>query len=138
MGGDIVEMERAFPLLGAALTTLPQAFAGSFWVFLAERFGVGCFIGGILPTANALVGRMVPREQRGTVYGMTASATFLGNSLGPLTGGGLAAAVSIRFVFVVTALVLLATLIWVYLTVPEYTEARGLEPPPRFGRRWRR
>ncbi|MBV8869473.1 MAG: MFS transporter [Acetobacteraceae bacterium] len=122
-------------LLGAALTTLPQAFADNFWVFLAERFGVGCFIGGILPTANALVGRMVPREQRGTVYGMTASATFLGNSLGPLTGGGLAAAVNIRFVFVVTALVLLATWAWVFLTVPEYTEARGLEPPPRFGRR---
>ncbi len=137
---DVIGYRRVLliALLGAALTTLPQAFAGSFWVFLAERFGVGCFIGGILPTANALVGRMVPREQRGTVYGMTASATFLGNSLGPLTGGGLAAAVSIRFVFVVTALVLLATLVWVYLTVPEYTEARGLEPPPRFGRRWRR
>jgi MFS transporter, DHA1 family, multidrug resistance protein len=134
---DVIGYRRVLliALVGAALTTLPQAFAGSFWVFLAERFGVGCFIGGILPTANALVGRMVPREQRGTVYGMTASATFLGNSLGPVTGGGLAAAVSIRFVFVVTALVLLATWIWVYLTVPEYTEAGGLEPPPRFGRR---
>ena len=134
---DVIGYRRVLliALLGATLTTLPQAFAGNFWVFLAERFGVGCFIGGILPTANALVGRMVPREQRGTVYGMTASATFLGNSLGPLTGGGLAAAVNIRFVFVVTALVLLATWIWVYLTVPEYTEARGLEPPPRFGRR---
>ncbi len=134
---DVIGYRRVLliALFGAALATLPQAFAGSYWVFLAERFGVGCFIGGILPTANALVGRMVPREQRGTVYGMTASATFLGNSLGPLTGGGLAAAVSIRFVFVVTAAVLLATWGWVYMTVPEYTEAGGLEPARRFRRR---
>jgi DHA1 family multidrug resistance protein-like MFS transporter len=112
-------------LMGAALTTVPQAFAGSLWAFVAERFGVGCFIGGILPTANALVGRMVPRAQRGTVYGMTASATFLGNSLGPITGGGLAAVVSIRFVFVVTAFLLAVNWLWVYLRVPEYTQDEG-------------
>ena len=48
-------------LLGAALATAPQALAHSYWTFLLERFGVGCFIGGILPTANALVGRLVSR-----------------------------------------------------------------------------
>ena len=109
-------------LFGAAVMSLPQAFAHGYWTFVAERFGVGCFIGGILPTANALVGRMVPRAQRGTVYGMTASATFLGNSLGPLTGGGVAATLGLRWVFLVTAGLLLANLVWVYFTVPEYTE----------------
>jgi DHA1 family multidrug resistance protein-like MFS transporter len=112
-------------LMGAAITTVPQAFANNFWVFVAERFAVGCFIGGILPTANALVGRQVPRAQRGTVYGMTASATFLGNSLGPITGGGLAAAVSIRFVFIVTAVLLGLTWLWVYLRVPEYQDPQA-------------
>ena len=82
-------------LAGAALATLPQAFASNDYVFAAERFGVGCFIGGILPTANALVGRMVPGAQRGTIYGMTASAMFFGNSLGPLTGGVVAALINI-------------------------------------------
>jgi MFS transporter, DHA1 family, multidrug resistance protein len=71
---------------GASLTTLPQAFADSYWIFTAQRFAVGLFIGGILPTANALVGRLVPRAERGTVYGITASAMFLGNSIGPLSG----------------------------------------------------
>ncbi len=113
-------------LLGATLTTLPQAFAGSYWAFTAERFGVGLFIGGVLPTANALVGRLVPRAQRGTVYGITASAMFLGNSLGPLSGGAVAAAFGLRWVFLVTAAVLLANLIWVYYRVPEYADpARG-------------
>ena len=107
-------------LCDAPLTTLPQAFTENYWVFTAERFAVGLFIGGLLPTANALVGRLVPRAERGTIYGITASATFLGNSLGPLTGGAVAAAFGLRWVFLVTAAVLLANLLWVYYRVPEY------------------
>jgi MFS transporter, DHA1 family, multidrug resistance protein len=114
-------------LLGATLTTLPQTFVGNYWVFTVERFGVGMFIGGILPTANALVGRLVPREQRGTVYGITASAMFLGNSLGPLSGGAVAAAFGLRWVFLVTGAVLLANLLWVYFRVPEYTDPTKTE-----------
>ena len=49
-------------LLGATLTSAPQIFVGSYWAFVAERFAVGLFIGGILPTANALIGRSVARE----------------------------------------------------------------------------
>src|ERR1700749_3272361 len=111
-------------LLGAAVTTLPQAFTENYWLFTAQRFGVGLFIGGLLPTANALVGRLVPRAERGTVYGITASATFLGNSLGPLTGGAVAAAFGLRWVFLVTAVVLFANLLWVYYRVPEYVDHR--------------
>jgi DHA1 family multidrug resistance protein-like MFS transporter len=105
-------------LFGAAMFSVPQAFAGSYWAFVAERFGVGMFIGGILPTANALVGRLVPDADRGLVYGLTASATFLGNSLGPLTGGIVAATMGLRWVFLVTAAALLANLVWVWIAVP--------------------
>ncbi len=109
-------------LVGATLTSFPQAFVGSYWAFVVERFGVGLFIGGILPTANALIGRMVSRAERGTIYGMTASATFLGNSLGPLTGGAIAASLGLRGVFLITAALLLVNLVWVYFTVPEYVD----------------
>jgi DHA1 family multidrug resistance protein-like MFS transporter len=109
-------------LCGATLTTLPQAFTENYWLFTAQRFGVGLFIGGLLPTANALVGRLVPRAERGAIYGITASATFLGNSLGPLTGGAVAAAFGLRWVFLVTAAVLLVNLLWVYYRVPEYAD----------------
>jgi len=112
-------------LLGASLTTLPQAFADSYWIFTAQRFAVGLFIGGILPTANALVGRLVPRAERGTVYGITASAMFLGNSIGPLSGGAVAAAFGVRWVFLVTAAVLFANLLWVYCRVPEYVDRKS-------------
>jgi MFS transporter, DHA1 family, multidrug resistance protein len=109
-------------LLGSTLTTLPQAFTTNYWVFTAERFAVGLFIGGLLPTANALVGRLVPRSDRGTIYGMTSSAMFMGNSLGPLLGGFLAAGLGLSWVFLMTGAVLALNLIWVYYRVPEYRE----------------
>lgn len=114
-------------LAGATLTSLPQGFADNYWTFVVERFGVGLFIGGILPAANALIGRMVARGDRGVVYGMSASATFLGNSLGPLTGGAIAASLGLRWVFIVTAALLLANLVWVYFNVPEYRERDDAE-----------
>jgi DHA1 family multidrug resistance protein-like MFS transporter len=104
-------------LAGAALMTVPQIFVRSYWLFVLERFGVGIFIGGILPTANALVGRLSPPEDRGMVYGMTASATFLGGFFGPFTGGSVASLLGPRWVFVVTAAVLFANLAWVLLAV---------------------
>jgi DHA1 family multidrug resistance protein-like MFS transporter len=121
---DIIGYRRVLLicLLGATLTSAPQIFVGDYWTFVAERFAVGLFIGGILPTANALIGRSVSRESRGTIYGMTASATFLGNSLGPLAGGGIAAGFGIRWVFVMTTLLLAANLVWVWFTVPELKE----------------
>ena len=111
--------KRALPLTWAGLSPAGsrQLHLAHYWTFTAQRFAVGLFIGGILPTANALVGRLAPRTDRGTV-----SAMFLGNSLGPLTGGAVAAAFGLRWVFLVTALVLLANLVWVYYRVPEYVD----------------
>src|SRR5438477_9019862 len=66
-------------LAGGTVTTLPQAFTDNYWLFTAERFAVGLFIGGLLPAANALVGRLVARAERGAVYGLTSFAAFLGH-----------------------------------------------------------
>ena len=118
-------------MFGAALFSIPQAFAHNYWEFVAERFGVGMFIGGILPTANALVGQLVPPERRGAVYGLTASATFLGNSLGPLTGGAVAATFGLRWVFLVTAVLLLGNMVWTWRAVPASVDAaRGAARHP--------
>jgi DHA1 family multidrug resistance protein-like MFS transporter len=106
-------------LAGAALASVPQAFVPNYWSFVAARFALGLFVGGILPTANALVGRLAPAGDRGTVYGITASAMFLGQSLGPLSGGAIAATLGLHWVFLVTAILLGANLVWVWVKVPE-------------------
>ncbi len=128
---DVIGYRRVLliSLFGAAAMTLPQAFAHSYWAFVAERFGVGCFIGGILPTANALIGRLVPAASRGFVYGLSSSASFMGIALGPLTGGAVAASVGLRWVFVVTAVLLVVNLVWVWFALPAAVD----QPNPRGG-----
>jgi predicted MFS family arabinose efflux permease len=44
--------------------------------------------------------------------------------MGPLTGGAIAASFGLRWVFLITAALLLANLVWVYFTVPEYVDER--------------
>jgi DHA1 family multidrug resistance protein-like MFS transporter len=107
-------------LLGAALFTIPQGFVGNIWTFMALRFGVGIFLGGILPTAIAWIGRQFPAEQRGMVYGVSYSASFTGQFLGPTFGGILAAQFGIASVFIATGALMIANLLWV---------ARGVRSP---------
>lgn len=105
-------------LAGAALATAPQAMAGSYPAFVAERFGLGLFVGSIVPVANALIAKTAPESERGLTLGITSSAYFLGNSLGPATGGVVAAYVGLPWVFVLTTCLLLTGAVWVALAVP--------------------
>jgi DHA1 family multidrug resistance protein-like MFS transporter len=102
-------------IAGAAIFTIPQGLVGNIWVFLALRFGVGVFLGGIIPTANAWIGRLFPPEQRGRVYGISYSASFIGMFIGPLFGGGLGAALGFGSVFVATGVLMIANFLWLAL-----------------------
>lgn len=100
-------------LAGVALFTIPQAWASTVWIFLALRFGVGLFLGGVLPTANAWIGRSLPLEKRGAVYGIISSATFLGMFAGPILGGAIASRFGFGAVFVTFGTLTLLNLLWV-------------------------
>ncbi|MBV8489979.1 MAG: MFS transporter [Candidatus Eremiobacteraeota bacterium] len=115
---------------GVACFTIPQAFAANVATFLALRFGVGAFLGGVLPTANALIGRMFGAERRGQAYGLTSSATFLGMFLGPAAGGAIASRFGFEAVFLTIGAVTLLNLAWVAFSVPK-THAPGAAQPSR-------
>ncbi|HXP93790.1 MAG TPA: MFS transporter [Candidatus Binatia bacterium] len=104
-------------LAGAALFTLPQAIVGNIGAFIGLRFGVGIFLGGILPSANAIIGRIARPEERGQIYGITSTAQFLGRSIGPLLGGIVAAHFGFSAVFFVFGGLMLANLVWVAANV---------------------
>jgi DHA1 family multidrug resistance protein-like MFS transporter len=100
-------------LLGAGLFTIPQAFAHNIWVFLSLRFGVGLFLGGVVPTASAWIGRLFSADQRGLIFGLSYSASFGGMFVGPLAGGYLSARFGFGSAFIVTGALLLVCLVYV-------------------------
>src|ERR1700722_5543207 len=108
-------------LFGAALFTLPMALPLGYWAFVMERFGLGLFVGAVLPVSNAMVGRLTQPAQRGMAFGVISSAYFIGNTMGPLAGGGIAAAGGIGWgwVLAVRGLLLAVNFVWVWWKVPD-------------------
>lgn len=58
-------------LLGAAAAYVPQAFVHQVWQLLALRVLLSVFLGGLMPSANTLVAKVVPMEKRGAAFGFT-------------------------------------------------------------------
>jgi DHA1 family multidrug resistance protein-like MFS transporter len=112
-------------LFGAALFTLPMALPLGYWAFVAERFGLGLFVGAVLPVSNAMVGRLTAPAQRGMAYGVISSAYFIGNTAGPLAGGAIAATIGINWVFAVTGALIAANFVWVWFKVPDVGREEG-------------
>ncbi|MCL4369303.1 MAG: MFS transporter [Chloroflexi bacterium] len=90
-------------LAGAAITYLPQGFVQQVWQLLVLRMLLGVFLGGLMPTANALVAVIVPQQRRGAAYGLTATASGLANGVGPLMAAAIVTQLGMRAVFVATA-----------------------------------
>lgn len=104
-------------LTGTALFTLPQAFISALWMLIGLRFGVGVFLGGVLPSANAAIGNLARGHERGRVYGMTSTAQFTGRFIGPIFAGVVAAHFGIPAVFVAIGALMLTNLAWVAFTM---------------------
>jgi len=96
-------------LLGSAVALLLQGLVTGVTQLFVLRLVHGCFIAGILPALFGLISNASPADRRGGVMGLSSSATMLGNLLGPLTGGFVAAHAGIRTVFFVSAFLLLVT-----------------------------
>ncbi|HEX5167045.1 MAG TPA: MFS transporter, partial [Thermomicrobiales bacterium] len=110
------------------LLYLPQAFAQSALQLIVLQGLFGIAAGGILPSANAIVAHLTPPARRGAVYGFTAAATSVGGSLGALGGSGMTAAVDIRYVFIVSGLLMLGAAGWVMHAVRDVDEQPSAAP----------
>jgi len=90
-------------VIGVALIHVPQALATNPMQLLVLRAIQGLFIGGVIPTANALLARSTPLAQRGIVFGLVTSAQAGGRALGPVVGAGASNSWGMRSAFWVTA-----------------------------------
>ena len=116
--GDRIGQRRLLTIVlcGAAFFTLLQGFATTYLSFVSERFLAGIFLAGVIPLANSLVARSVAPEHRGSAFGLTGSATFLGAFVGPLSGGMINAHFGLARVFEVGSAALIVAAAIVYAT----------------------
>ncbi|WAA11183.1 MFS transporter [Fervidibacillus albus] len=115
--GDRIGHEKVMMilLLGGAIIFIPQAFVTALWQLIILRFLFGMMVGGIIPCMTAYIRQVAPLSVQGEVQGYSTSFRFLGNVIGPATGGVISGYIGISSVFFVTSAILVIAfllLIW--------------------------
>jgi len=105
--GISVRKILVFCCLGTGILYLLPYWATSTVQIIILIGTTGLLSGGIMTSANSLVGLSVPIAQQGIAYGLSQSANSLGSGVGPFIGGGLAPLIGLRPIFLVTAVVFL-------------------------------
>lgn len=88
---------------GVALIHVPQAMVTTPQQLMVLRAIQGIFMGGIMPTANALLAHATAPSRRGAVYGFSHSAQAGGRAIGPLVGASVANTWGMASTFLATA-----------------------------------
>lgn len=117
--GDKIGQERvlAVSLIGSAIMFIPQAFVQNVWQLFAARFMLGMFMGGLLPSVNALIRKYTPDGMESRSYSFNSSFLSLGNMIGPTVGGALSGLITIRGIFLIATVMLFANAAWVNRTL---------------------
>jgi len=122
-------------LAGAALSYFPQAMVGQVWQLLMLRMLLGCFLGGLMPSANALVAGVVPREKRGAAFGITSSSAALSQTVAPVFSAGVASFLGLRAVFLAAGAIYTLALLWAASTFRRHSAPARLQgQSPQRGR----
>lgn len=91
---------------GMGVVYILTGFVHSVWSLFLMRAAIGAF-SGYIPNAQALIAGQVPREQSGRLLGTLMTGSTSGILVGPVLGGLLAHAFSIRQTFFITGALLL-------------------------------
>lgn len=124
--GDLVGKTRVITasLAMLVLTALAGAAAPDFTFLIGSRVLSGIVGGGVFPVAMALIGDLVPLENRQVAIARLLTASIVGILLGASASGIVADFVGWRGVFVVVAAIAAIALVAVVVGV------RGMRPPP--------
>ena len=90
-------------MTGAALFIIPQAFVRTPLQLLLLRIASCFFVGGNLPSVNALIAQRVEPGTQGSIYGISSSISSGSNALGPVIGASIALVGGYGPVFLTTA-----------------------------------
>jgi DHA1 family multidrug resistance protein-like MFS transporter len=95
-------------MTGAAVFMVPQAFARTPLQLLFLRIASCFFVGGNLPSANALIAQRAEPGKQGSIYGLSSAIASGSNALGPVIGASIAMSAGYGPVFLSTAGILAA------------------------------
>jgi MFS transporter, DHA1 family, multidrug resistance protein len=93
-------------MVGAAVFTIPQAFATSPGALLALRLASSFFIGGNMPAVNALISMRTEQGKQGSVYGLRTTVASASGAIGPAIGASIAVGLGYGEVFIATGAIL--------------------------------
>ena len=102
-----------FSLIGTGIMLIPQAFVQTVWQLILVRFVMGIFMGGLLPSVNALIRGYSPDNMISRAFSFNTSTLALGNMLGAIIGGFMAGFIGIEGLFIVSGGLLLLNMVWV-------------------------
>ncbi|EXX89370.1 multidrug transporter [Paenibacillus darwinianus] len=118
------ELVLGVSLVGAGLMFIPQAFVSEVWQLLVVRFALGIFLGGLIPSVNALIRKHTPDGMESRAYSFNSSTLSLGNVVGPIGGGVASGFIGIEGVFLVAAVLFFLNAVWVKMVVFRPAERR--------------
>lgn len=112
-----------------SLFTILCAFAPNAFVFGGLRLLAGIGLGGLVPSANALVAELVPAKWRSTIATLMMSGVPIGGSIAALAGIPLIPAFGWPVMFLVAAVALLVVVPLAMRFLPE--TLREMQPPAK-------
>jgi MFS transporter, AAHS family, benzoate transport protein len=102
-----------------SLFTILCAFAPSAWAFGAFRLVAGIGLGGLVPSANAMVAELVPARWRSSIATLMMSGVPIGGSLAALLGIPMIPALGWPSMFLVAAVALVIVVPLGFIYLPE-------------------
>ncbi|MFS0863713.1 MFS transporter [Fredinandcohnia sp. 179-A 10B2 NHS] len=122
--GDRIGHEKILTVLmiAASILFIPQALVTELWQLVLVRFLFGMAVGGLIPCMTAYIRQVAPLSMQGEVQGYNVSFRFLGNVVGPVTGGILSGFFGISSVFFVTSALFLLGAGVLWLSIVRFTE----------------
>ncbi|MXV44418.1 MFS transporter [Saccharibacter sp. 17.LH.SD] len=109
-------------LMAGAFVLILHAFAQSVWQIVAVRFALGLALGGIIPCVRAYIKSVAKPDHIGALIGLTTSAQYVGQVVGPVSAGFIAAQWTLNIVFYSTSLCVLAAALFVCFSQTERSD----------------
>ncbi|MDR0852473.1 MAG: multidrug efflux MFS transporter [Clostridiales Family XIII bacterium] len=103
--------------MATCLTVFPQAFVTTVWQLAVLRFLMGLASGGLQPSINVMLKKIVPEKVAGTIFGYSNAAGYLGVFVGSVLGGQIASLLGFKAVFLLTGVLTLITAFLIYFMI---------------------